>query len=139
MTPASDPAPNAPAAQAIPAIPAIPDEMPRVQRAYVLAMCAVIAGAFAYAACDWGHWPHVTYLPLSQRFTLAPTKAVAIHYLGFVLWGLGGACVGAVAGALACRAVRRPWSTRAYRLLGAWAITAIVLAGSYYTWNLWPW
>lgn len=123
---------NAPADAAIPT-------MSRTQRAYVIAMCAVIGGAFAYAACDWGHWPHLTYLPMTGAFTLAPTRAVAIHYAGFVLWGLGGALVGALVGAVACRAVRRPWPVRAYQLLGGWAITAILLAGSYYTWNLWPW
>lgn len=116
-----------------------PSVMPRVQRAYVIAMTAIIGGAFAYAACDWGHWPHVTYLPVSRTVTLAPTRAVAIHYLGYVLWGAGGACTGALLGAVACSVVRRPWPIRAYRLLGAWAITAIVLAGCYYTWSLWPW
>jgi hypothetical protein len=137
--PTSAAAATDPAAANASAAPRIPAEMPRVQRAYVIAMCAVIGGAFAYAACDWGRWPHLTYLPLAETFTLAPTRAVAIHYLGFVLWGLGGACAGALVGALACRAVRRPWSLRAYRLLGAWAITALALAGCYYTWNLWPW
>ena len=113
--------------------------MSRGHRAYVIAMCAVIGGAFAYAACDWGRWPHLTYLPLSGTITLAPTKDVAIHYLGFVAWGLGGACTGALLGALACRVVRRRWPVRAYQLLGAWAVTALVLAGSYFTWSLWPW
>jgi hypothetical protein len=113
--------------------------MSRGHRAYVIAMCAVIGGAFAYAACDWGQWPHLIYLPLSRTFTLGPTTAIAIHYIGFVLWGTGGACAGALLGALACRVVPRPWPIRVYQLLGAWAIAAIVLAGSYYTWSLWPW
>jgi hypothetical protein len=113
--------------------------MSRAHRAYVIAMCAIIGGAFAYAGCDWGHWPHLIYLPLQQRFTLEATTAVAIHYAGFVLWGAGGACTGALVGAVLCRIVRRPWSPVVYRLFGAWAITAIVLAGSYFTWSLWPW
>lgn len=114
-------------------------QMSRGHRAYVIAMCAVIGGAFAYAACDWGHWPHLTYLPLSGTVTLAATKDVAIHYVGFVAWGIGGACTGALLGALACRGVPRRWPVRAYQLLGAWAVTALVLAGSYFTWSLWPW
>ncbi|HEX2689521.1 MAG TPA: hypothetical protein VHN14_23025 [Kofleriaceae bacterium] len=118
---------------------AAPTPMSRAHRAYVIAMCAVIGGAFAYAACDWGHWPHLTYVPLSGTLVMEPTKAIAIHYIGFVAWGTGGACTGALAGAVACRAVPRPWPARVYRLLGAWAITAILLAGSYFTWNLWPW
>ena len=46
--------------------------MPRGQRAYVIAMCAIIGGVFAYAACDWGRWPRLTYHPLSGELTLAP-------------------------------------------------------------------
>ncbi len=114
--------------------------MPRAQRAFVIAMCAVIGGAFAYAACDWGHWPRITYLPVTAEFTLrAPADAIAIGYLGTVAWGLGGAICGALAGTLACAAIRRPLPGTALQLAGAWAITAIVLAGGYYTWTLWPW
>lgn len=114
-------------------------QMSRGHRAYVIAMCAVIGGAFAYAACDWGRWPHLTYLPMSGTLTMAATDEVAIHYVGFVAWGIGGACTGALLGALACRLVPRRWPVRGYQLLGAWAVTAIVLAGSYFTWSLWPW
>ena len=113
--------------------------MSRAHRAYVIAMCAIIGGAFAYAACDWGRWPHLIYLPLSGRVVLETGAAVAIHYLGLVAWGAGGFCAGALVGATLCRVVPRPWSAQAYRLFGAWAITAIVLAGGYFTWSLWPW
>ena len=113
--------------------------MSRSHRAYVIAMCAIIGGAFAYAACDWGHWPHLIYLPLQERFVLGATTAVAIHYVGFMAWGAGGACTGALVGVVLCRAARRPWRPVVYRLFGAWAITAIVLAGGYFTWSLWPW
>jgi hypothetical protein len=115
------------------------DAMSRSHRAYVIALCAIIGGAFAYAACDWGQWPHLIYLPLSGRVVTSAGSAVAIHYVGLVAWGAGGACTGAIVGALACRLVPRRWSPRAYRLFGAWALTAIVLAGSYFTWSLWPW
>lgn len=113
--------------------------MPRGHRAYLIAMCAIIGGAFAYAACDWGHWPHLIYLPLSGRVVTAAGNAVAIHYVGLVVWGIGGACTGAIVGAALCRLAPGRWSARAYRLFGAWALTAIVLAGSYFTWSLWPW
>jgi len=122
-----------------PAPPAEPAVMTRAHRAYVIAMCAIIGGAFAYAACDWGHWPHLTYLPLQARLVTAPTTAVAIHYVGLVVWGIGGTCAGALVGVVLCSVVRRPWSAQSYRLFGAWAITAILLAGSYFTWSLWPW
>ena len=114
--------------------------MPRWQRAYILATCALIGGAFAYAACDWGRWPVLAYLPLAETTTLSPPPgAIAITYLGVVAWGLGGLAVGALVGAGVCAIARKPWPDRMLQLFGAWAITAILLAGSYYTWNLWPW
>jgi hypothetical protein len=113
--------------------------MARAHRAHVIAMCAIIGGAFAYAACDWGRWPHLIYLPVQGRLVLASGGALAIHYPGLVAWGAGGACTGAVVGAVLCRVAPRPWPAQAYRLFGAWAITAILLAGGYFTWSLWPW
>lgn len=114
-------------------------EMPRAQRAYVIAMSAIIAGAFAYAACDWGRWPRVTFLPLRDELALQPSAAVSVTYLGGVAWGLSGMITGALVGALLCRAAPRPWPDRVLRLFGAWALTAILLAGAYFTWALWPW
>ena len=114
--------------------------MPSWQRAYVIAMCAIIGGAFAYTACDWGQWPRLTYRPLTGAFmTKASPGIVTINYIGTVAWGLGGAAVGAVVGHVLCMVTKKPWPERALQLFGAWAITGIVLAGSYYTWNLWPW
>ena len=113
--------------------------MPRWQRAYVIAMCALIGGAFAYAACEWGQWPRLRYLPLTGDMTMSSTPSLSITYLGVVAWGIGGAICGAVVGAIACRVVPRPWPDRVLHLFGLWALTAIVLAGSYYTWSLWPW
>jgi hypothetical protein len=113
--------------------------MPRAQRAYVIATCAIIAGAFAYAACEWGSWPRLRYLPLQDEVTLRPSPAISIVYPGIVAWGLGGMICGAVVGAALCRIVPRPWPDRALHLFGAWAITAILLAGGYFTWSLWPW
>jgi hypothetical protein len=114
--------------------------MPRWQRAFVIAACALIGGAFAYAACDWGRWPKLAYLPVTGEITMhAPTGALAIGYLGNVAWGTGGAACGAIAGATLCAIAKRPWPDRALQLFGAWAITAILLAGSYYTWTLFPW
>ncbi len=114
-------------------------EMPRAYRGYVIAMCAIIGGSLAYAACDWGRWPRLTYLPLTGELTLAPTTALSITYIGTVAWGLGGGVVGAAAGAVLCWMAPRMWPQRALQLFGAWAITAILLAGGYFTWSLWPW
>jgi hypothetical protein len=114
--------------------------MPRDQRAYVIAMCAIIGGAFAYAACEWGRWPRLTYLPLAEHTTFsASPRGIAVVYPGLVLWGLGGAVCGALVGAVLCRLFPRPWPVRTLHLFGAWALTALVLAGGYFTWSLWPW
>ena len=115
------------------------EQMSRANRAYVIAMCALIGGAFAYAACEWGRWPRLTYLPLSGELTFAPTTQVSIQYFGIVAWGLGGAICGAGVGAILCRIAPRTWPDRILHLFGAWAITAILLAGGYFTWTLWPW
>ncbi len=115
--------------------------MPRSQRAYVIAMCAIIAAAFAYAASNWGQWTHVAYLPVRGELAVGDGGfgGLAMHYYGLVLWGFGGLVVGGLAGALLCRAAPRPWPPRALNLLGAWAVVAILLAGGYFTWSLWPW
>ena len=113
--------------------------MTRADRAYLIAMCAIIGGAFAYATCDFAHWPRLTYLPLTGQLTFARTQAIKITYAGTVAWGAGGALCGALVGALLCRLAARRMSPRLLRLFGAWAITALVLAGSYFTWNEWPW
>jgi hypothetical protein len=114
--------------------------MPRWQRAYVIATCAIIAGAFAYAACDWGQWPKLVYLPVTGDFTMSPPPgAITVVFWGVFAWGVGGAATGALVGALLVRLFPRSWPERALQLFGAWAITAVLLTGLYYTWSLWPW
>lgn len=114
--------------------------MPRGQRAYVIATCAIIAAMFAYAAAAWGDWPRLRYVPLSGEWTFSSsTPPTAMAYWGLVLWGIGGAACGALVGATVIRMVPRVWTDRTLHLLGAWTITAILLAGGYFTWSLWPW
>ncbi|MEO8845672.1 MAG: hypothetical protein ABI591_04555 [Kofleriaceae bacterium] len=114
--------------------------MPRWQRAFVIAACALIGAGFTYAACDWGQWPRISYLPISGDVVMkAPPGSVVMTYFGIVAWGLGGAICGSLIGAMACAVIKKPLPDRALQLAGAWAITAILLAGSYYTWTLWPW
>ncbi len=114
--------------------------LPRWQRAFAIATCAIIRAAFAYATSDWARWPTLAYLPVRGEWTMhAPPGAIAITYLGIVAWGIGGAAIGALVGAGMCALARKPLSDRVILLLGAWAITAILLAGGYFTWSLWPW
>ena len=114
--------------------------MPRWQRAYVIATCALIAGTFAYTACDWGRWPRISFHPMTGELSMSTGGGtLLINYLGTFAWGLGGAAVGAIVGAALCALVKKPWPDRALHLFGAWAITGLLLALSYYTWNLFPW
>jgi hypothetical protein len=114
--------------------------MPRWQRAYIIATCAIIAGSFAYTACDWGKWPRLVYHPITGELSMSSRpSSLEIGYFGMIAWGLGGAAVGAIVGGALCAIVRKPWTDRALHLFGAWAITGVLLAGSYYTWNLFPW
>lgn len=114
--------------------------MPRAQRAFLIATCAIIGGAFAYAASEWGQWPRLCYLPLTGDWTFSPGRSnTAMVYPGLVLWGFGGAACGALVGAALVRMIPRVWTDRTLHLFGAWAITAILLAGGYFTWALWPW
>jgi hypothetical protein len=111
--------------------------MPRYQRAFVIAVCALIGAGLAYAACDWGRWPRAAYLPLTGEVTFHPAEgSVRMLYIGTVAWGVGGAVCGALIGAGVCALWRHPLPERLLQVAGAWAITAIVLAGSYYTWVL---
>lgn len=118
-------------------------DAPRWQRAYLTACLAIIGGAFAYWFPSWAQAPILSYLPVERRWTTSPPAGViAMAYPGLVLWGAAGALVGAGLGALIGtaldRGTPRPLSPPALRLCGAWAVTAIVLTGWYYTWNLWP-
>jgi hypothetical protein len=123
-----------------PAPASTPSDALRWQRAFLIACCAIIGAAFAYAACDWGKWTKLAYLPLQERATFAPPKgAIAMVYPGIILWGLGGLACGAIVGVVLGKIIAKPWTARTLHLFGAWAITAVLLAGTYYTWNLWPW
>jgi hypothetical protein len=113
------------------------------QRAYLVACCAIIGGSLAYWLAHWAELPVLLYVPLQRRWTFEPPLTTpAITYFGLLLWGGAGTLCGALAGAgidaAANAALRRPLSASALRLFGAWAITAFVLTGWYYTWNLWP-
>ncbi len=114
--------------------------MPAWQRTYLVACAAVIGFAAAYALCDWAAWPRAVYAPLEGTLQLErpPIGRDEISYLGVVAWGAGGALVAAAAAFALARALRRPLSARSLRLTGAWALTAVLLAGAFHTWSLWP-
>jgi|GEM_PF-1173778 len=119
----------------------MPLVMPRYQRAFVIVVGALIGAGFAYAACDWGQWPRAAYLPLTGELTFHPVRgSVTMMYFGIIAWGVGGAACGSLVGATVCAVWKKPVPERLLQVAGAWALTAIVLAGSYYTWALlFPW
>jgi hypothetical protein len=100
----------------------------------------MIGFALAYTLCDFGGWPRLNYLPYEGKWTLATVVVdrVAMNYVGTFLWGIGGAIIGAGVGAGAALVWNRPLPRVAFGLLAAWTMTAFVLAGSYFTWNVWP-
>ena len=114
--------------------------MPDWQRTYVVACAAVIGFALAYALCDFAGWPRAVYAPLEGAVHLEPPPVGRneVGYLGMVAWGAGGAALAALLAFGFARLVGRPLSSRALRILGAWALTAVLLAGAFHTWSLWP-
>ena len=114
--------------------------MPRWQRAYLCATCAIIGFALAYTLSDYGGWARLHYLPYEDGWQLTPIVVgkLGMNYLGTFLWGIGGAIVGAGAGAGFALAWNRPLPKPAFGLFVAWAMTAFLLGGFYFTWNIWP-
>lgn len=115
--------------------------MPGWQRTYLAACCAVIGFAIAYVLCEYALWPRLMYAPREGLWHMArpPVGREEVGYLGLVLWGAGGAAIGGLGAAAVCALlVRRPVGRRTLRLFGAWALTAVALAGGFYMWSLWP-
>jgi hypothetical protein len=114
--------------------------VPRWQRGYLCATCAAIGFAMAYTLCDFGQWTRLWYLPYDDSWVFAPmiVGKVSMGYIGMFLWGVGGAIVGAGAGAGFALVWKRELPRVAIGLLAAWTITAFLLSGFYFTWNLWP-
>jgi hypothetical protein len=108
------------------------------ERAYLVGAGAAIGFAVAYALPIVAGLPMVIYEPLAHRFSLGlPAGGVTLGYFGQVLWGLLGALFGAGVGLGAARR-DRPLTEATTILAGAWALTALVLVGAYFTWLNWP-
>jgi hypothetical protein len=117
--------------------------VPRWQVVYAAVMVAVLGWSTGYVLCDWAALPRLTYFPYEREWRLiaGPAGQVPVTYVGIILWGASGALVGAALGAGGARLydrLRGPLPPRAVGLLGAWALTAFLYAGTYYMWNLWP-
>jgi len=114
--------------------------MPSWQRRLVVVCAGVIGFCLLYAACDYAEWPRVAYLPMDRSWSVVSGSGgpLAITYPGTVLWGLGGAVLGAGLVWLATVFTRRELASRWLDLARAWAIAAFLFAGAYFTWKEWP-
>lgn len=114
--------------------------MPRWQLRYAIACCAIIGWSTAYALASWNRWTRLFYDPITRDFTWRATapSPLPIDYWGLVAWGAGGAVAGAAVALAASRLHRRALPQPVLVLLGAWALTAFLYAGTYFTWSLWP-
>jgi len=108
-------------------------------RAYFMSCAALIGFALAYTLPIYARLPRTIYDPVARRWAWAVNLGpIPMGYLGQIIWGLAGALIGAgVAGLVLARLKREP-SERAYALWAAWALTAVVIVGGYFTWNNWP-
>jgi hypothetical protein len=114
--------------------------VPRWQLRYAIACTAIAGWSIAYALASWGQWPRLIYDPLAHSWALRsrPGGPIPIDYWGLIAWGAGGLILGALIALLFSRLYRRPLPRLALGLLGAWALTAFLYAGTYFTWTLWP-
>ena len=100
------------------------------------ALCGAIIGwALGVLVPSYGRWPSIWLDPQTHRWYVARAAGpVPIGYYGLVVWGI----VGAAAGALVGRALSRRGRDESFGLAAAWALTAILVAAAYYTFQLWP-
>lgn len=100
------------------------------------AICGAIVGwALGVLLPQYGRWPSLWLDPQTHRWFFARSPGpIPIGYYGLILWGIAGAAVGALAGAALARRRR----DESFGLAAAWALTALVVAAAYYTFELWP-
>jgi len=107
---------------------------------YFAACGAVIGWSLGVLVPSYGRWPMLFYQPAhpadARWFVARSAGALPIAYYSLLLYGLLFALTGAAAGALAGRRIGEsadaPW------LGAAWALTAVLVSGAYYTFQLWP-
>ncbi len=114
--------------------------MPRWQLRYAIACAAIIGWCAAYTLAAWGRWTVLLYDPIEHAWWWSSERPgpLPINYWGLMLWGVGGAACGTLLVSIGARLWRREIPPVALRVLGAWAITAFLLAGTYFWWTLWP-
>jgi hypothetical protein len=113
----------------------------RVSRQLVVGCAAAIAFTLTYALVDYARLPRLWHDQVARqlRWDTEAGGPQPAGYAGMWLWALAAA---ALAAGLAWAVLRlrgaRPVSPPALGLWVAWTMTAFVLVGAYFTWNLWP-
>jgi len=103
--------------------------------AWVAIGAALCGFALAYAAPVYAHLPTVLYDPQARRFSVgAFPGGVVIGYYGQLAWGAGGALLGLGAGL----ALGAGGDGRRAGLFAAWALSALLVVGAWFSWNNWP-
>jgi len=109
----------------------------RTHARYCAACGGVMGWSLGALLPSYGRWPMLFYDPAQSRWFVARSAGpVPIGYYGLLLYGLAFALVGAGVGALAGR--REPRSADSVWLGATWALTALLVCGAYYTFQLWP-
>lgn len=108
-------------------------------RAYLGACGGLIGFALFYALPIYAHLPHNYYDPVAHRwFFAANATPIPMGYVGQIVWGIGGALIGAGATMMVIARKKQPLGDRAFALGAAWTLTALAVVLGYFTWNNWP-
>ena len=108
-------------------------------RAFVCVCAGAIAFALGYALPILFQVPNFYYDPLARRFFVGERAgSLPMGYYGQIAWALSLAALVALgAWSVTGRRTREP-RPGTLTLLTAWALSALVLVGVYFTWSNWP-
>jgi hypothetical protein len=112
--------------------------MPRWQRTTLASCVALVATMLAYVGVDYAKLPRIHHFQLERELRVGVFQGLPSGYPGLWTWAL---VAGLVAGAASWGLLGLRKSAASERTLGlwvAWALTAVLLALGYYTWNNWP-
>ena len=111
------------------------------RRAHLVVLSALLSFAVGYALPAVSAVPNLYYDPIAREFLVGERPGpIPMGYLGQIAWGL---CFALAGGVIAFAFGRRAAADaagdgRAASLVTAWALSALLLAGAWLTWNNWP-
>jgi hypothetical protein len=111
--------------------------VPTWQRAYACACAGVIGWCLVYWLADYAKLPRAFQDPASGAWRLVaePPASSWSGYVGLWLWGLCGGAVATLTALAALRLRRTPLTDRTLALWLAWAATAFLFVGVWFTWH----